>query len=134
MGDGISFLSWVMGWDFPTTAGKLSDYLGVPPIPSTNGDGKRKKKEHKPDDHLGGSPGIASRSALWLLRKPGLTLESMQAAGGRTRSLRLLVEDLGHYETNVLAVPIYSPPQLACRRTHGLHHLEYLRRQRRPAS
>jgi len=113
MGDGIASLAWATGEDFPTVAGKLSDYLGVPPIPSANGDGKRKKKEYKPDDHLAWKPWSPVALALWILRKPGMTVESIQAAGGRLARYSYYADDLGRYETNVLALPIYSPPQLS---------------------
>ncbi len=97
-GDGFSALQWSLGIDFQETLAKVADFLG---IKSTNGSSNIKPP---PDEHLvwqNWNEGYTNLAKLWCLKKKPITIESIQAAGGRMARYR--------NQFTVIAIPVWGP-------------------------
>lgn len=88
-GDGFAALGWLCGWDFNRALEEVARHLGLDYTPT------RKKREE-----FDWRPWNDALVAGWVRHKPGITVEAVQANGGRLAKW--------HGEFLVVAVPILS--------------------------
>lgn len=94
-GDGFAAISWMKGLKFPESVRAVAEYLGI-----EAGEAPTGEKANRPDSQLEWKEWNDVLVQMWARHKPPITIEAVQAVGGR------LAKYLGQYI--VVAFPVWG--------------------------